>query len=319
MEDALTAPMDSTKPGELDPKEVHRLYFEERLTLKEVAKRFGYESQTPIQRIFREQGWEASHRWRHLDADRVYELYFKKGLSLKETAQKVGIKSVYQIVCLFEAKGWKARLSSTSRRDIDPEEVRNLYFDVGLTMREIAKRFGYSTCGSISRIFREQGWSALRSDVVDGLDFEEVRRLYFDDRLTLTEVRKILGATVYTIKKVFRIMDWNTRKTAYDTQEERHKAKKAAWLKHYQKLCELRNNIFSTECMICGEGREIIHRKDGKKHGPYVLWSIKGLQSLEPNDWAALCKACHLNVHALMRVKTFEWGEIETILRETAG
>ncbi|MHA2378575.1 MAG: hypothetical protein ACXADO_04875 [Candidatus Thorarchaeota archaeon] len=319
MENPLAAPVDGTKPSELDPEEVYRLYFEEKLTLKEVAKRFGYKSKTPIRRIFREQGWIARYRWRYLDADKVHELYFKEGLSLKETAKRVGVKSIYQIVSLFEANGWKARSSSTPRKDIDPEEVHVLYFDHGLTMREIAKHYGYSTCASISRIFKEQGWSALRSDVVDGLDIEDVRRLYFDDQLTLTEVSKRLGTTVYATKKVFRIMDWSTRKTAYDTEEDRSEAKKAAWLKHYQKLCDLRDSIFDTKCVICGDGREIIHRKDGEKHGSYVLWSIKGLQSLNPSDWAALCKACHLNVHALMRVKTFEWDDIETILRETAG
>jgi hypothetical protein len=41
----------------------------------------------------------------------------------------------------------------------------------------------------------------------------------------------------------------------------------------------------------------------------------KSLRAIDPNDWGALCKAYHLNVYALMRVKIFEWKDILSILR----
>lgn len=81
---------------------------------------------------------------------------------------------------------------------------------------------------------------------------------------------------------------------------------------------DLREELFGTECEICGEEREIIHRKDGMKHSPYLIQSLKGLRSVDPDEWAPVCKACHLDVHALMRVKTFEWYSIKKFLREAS-
>ncbi len=300
---------------DINPEEVYELYFKTGLTLLEVAKRFGFKSQTPIRRIFQEQGWESRHKWRILDSEQVYKLYFEDRLSLHETAKRMGVKSIYPIICIFEANGWKARNSKSHRVDIDPDDVHRLYFDEGLTMIEIAIRYGYATCGRISRIFKEQGWNPLRSDVVDDVDFDEVHRLYFDEKQPLAEVCRRLDKTVYTINKVFRIMNWEKRAQAYPTEAEREIGKKAAWKRHHEKLVNLRDEIFDTDCAICGEPRQIIHKKDGENHSPYLLWSIQGLKSLNPDEWAAVCKGCHLNVHALMRVKTFEWNEIVSILK----
>lgn len=42
----------------VDSKEVHRLYYDERLTQKEIAQKLSLNSTRPIQRIFKENGWK---------------------------------------------------------------------------------------------------------------------------------------------------------------------------------------------------------------------------------------------------------------------
>ena len=38
--------------------------------------------------------------------------------------------------------------------------------------------------------------------------------------------------------------------------------------------------------------------------------------SLNPDEWAALCKDCHLVVHTLMRINIRNWKTIVSILKE---
>ena len=303
---------------DIDPEEVHRLYFEEGLTLKEVGERLGYKSQSPIRRIFEEQGWETKKRWKELDYDRVRELYFEQKMSMEKVAKEMGLSCHYPIVCIFQEQGWKFRPSRTKKVEIDPEEVYSLYFKEGLTQLEIAERYGYKSSGAIMRIFRENDWKPIRSDIIDDINFEEVCMLYYDEQLNLTEVARKLSVTTYTLKKVFKKMDWKMRGQKHDTLEEREESNKEAEKRYLEKIRVIRDELFGTECEICGEEREIIHRKDGMKHSPYLLHSLKGLRSLVPSEWAPVCKSCHLDVHALMRVKTFEWNSIKKLLREAS-
>jgi hypothetical protein len=124
-----------------------------------------------------------------------------------------------------------------------------------------------------------------------------------------------LGLARYTLVKAFKKKGWKKRKIKYDTNDERQLAKKKAWIRHREKVIALRGHLFGEKCIICGDSKEIIHRRDGKKHGNRALWSLKALRAIDPGDWIALCKACHLNVHALMRVKIFEWKDILSVLK----
>jgi hypothetical protein len=131
-------------------------------------------------------------------------------------------------------------------------------------------------------------------------------------------VARRLEVTTHTIKKVFRKLDWKMRRHKHDTLEEREESSKKAERRYLEKIREIRDELFGTECEICGEEREVIHRKDGMRHSPYLTQSLKGLRSRDPSEWASVCKSCHLDVHALMRVKTFEWKSIKKFLREAS-
>jgi AraC-like DNA-binding protein len=309
----------STLEIEVNPEEVHRLYFEEGLILKEVAVRMGYKSQSPIRRIFKEQGWETKKKWRNLDYDKVYELYFERKMSLQKVAKEMELSSHYPIVCIFEEQGWKTRSPSGRRVEIDLHEVYKMYYEDRMTMREISEHFGYKGNSTITAIFREQGWNSRRMETVD-MDIDSVRviELYFEQKLPLAEVGRRVGKTRYALLKLFEKMDWRLRGSKCDSIEEKEERKREAQRRHQVKVNELKDEIFGTECEICGEEREIIHRKDGKRHSIYLTNSLKGLRGVNPNEWAPVCKPCHLDVHALMRVKTFEWNRIKEFLRDAS-
>lgn len=304
---------------EADPMEVHRLYFEEGLTLKEVGERLGYKSQSPIRRIFKEQGWETRKRWKELDFDRVHELYYEKKLSIPNVAKEMGLSSHYPIVAIFEEQGWKTRSPHGRRVEIEPQDVYKMYFEDKMTMTEIGEHFGYKSSSTITAIFREQGWDDRRMETVDmDIDAEHVRDLYFEQELPLREVGRRVGKTTYALKKLFEKNEWKLRGAKSETEEEREERKKEAQKRHQKKVEELREELFGSECEICDGEREIIHRKDGMRHSPYLILSLKGLRSIDPSEWAPVCKSCHLDVHALMRVKTFEWTSIKKFLREAS-
>ncbi len=301
-----------------DPGEVHRLYFEDGLTLKQVGERLGYKSQSPIRRIFKEQGWETTKRWRNLDYDRVYELYFDRKLPLYKVAKEMELPQ-YQIICIFDEQGWERRSPHARRFEINSDDVFKMYYEEKKTMKEIAESYGYRSGAPITAIFRKQGWSTRIMETVDlDIDANHVRELYFEQELSLEEVGRRIGKTRYALKKLFEKMEWKLKGSTCDSIEEREARKRTAQQKHQEKVNELREELFGTECEICGEDREIIHRKDGQKHSPYLIQSLKGLRSIDANKWAPVCRSCHLDVHALMRVKTFEWESIKKFLREAS-
>ncbi|TFF86655.1 hypothetical protein EU519_01110 [Candidatus Thorarchaeota archaeon] len=194
-----------------------------------------------------------------------------------------------------------------------------MYYEDKMTMTDIARHFGYKGSSTITALFRENGWEKRRGDTVDrDIDIEQVRKLYFEQRLPLQEVGRRSGKTTYALKKLFRRMEWSLRNTEAQSVEEREERKRQAQKRHHEKVRRLRDEIFGTECEICGVERDVVHRKDGKSHSPYLINSLRGLRSVEPNEWAPLCKACHLDVHALMRVKTFEWENIKRFLRNAS-
>ena len=140
--------------------------------------------------------------------------------------------------------------------------------------------------------------------------------MYFEEKLPLTEIQSRLGKTGYAINKVFTKMEWEKRKIAHETEEERKRSQKEASDRYIDSVKELREELFGSECEICGTGKNTIHRKDGKRHSSNLLWSKKGLESIDPKEWAALCKECHLVVHTLMRINIRDWKTIVPILKE---
>lgn len=297
--------------------DIHRMYFQERMTHSEIAEKLGYRSTKSIQQVFREEGWEARSGKMTDIEDEVHRLYFDEGLSQREVAEELGLKSVKAIRRVFEEQGWETR----PKRDLDSEkQVQELYFDEELTQSEVAEELGMSTRW-VQDVFRRNEWEA-RSRKIEDIE-DDISRLYFEEKHTQKEVAKELNLSKDTVLRVFQEMDWESRAPRrgvtmrkFESEEERVEAKREHRRATYERIKELREDIFGSKCEICSVDSEsrkhFIHKKDGSEHDDINLWSLRDLQKIDPNEWQRLCTACHRGSHWINDELGMEWDEIES-------
>ncbi|MHA1485221.1 MAG: hypothetical protein ACTSPR_07885 [Candidatus Thorarchaeota archaeon] len=147
--------------------------------------------------------------------------------------------------------------------------------------------------------------------------------MYFDEELSQMEVARRLGlASDSPIKRIFREEGWKPRVNRipryFKTDDERKLARREKREAHNLSIHELREDLFGSECRICGITREeriiAIHRKDGSGHEEEALRRVRFLESVNPDEWAALCIPCHYGVHWIMEKLNVEWDDIESCI-----
>ncbi len=202
----------------------------------------------------------------------VHRLYFEDGKTQREIAEQLEVKR-HTIITMFKERGWEARPSAPRREEVNPDDVYKLYFQEGLSQKEVAEKLGLSSPSPIKRVFEESKWEP---------------RGRWDKPVT---------------------------RTHFSSEEEREEARKERSDKFQQELKEMREQLFGIECKICGTSNKertiAIHRKDFTEHRQNKLW-IKGeLDSIDPEEWVALCVACHRGVHWMYEQHGAEWKDIE--------
>lgn len=339
---------------EIIQEEVRFLYYEQKMTQREIAKHFGYKSGHKIRDIFDEQGWKVRPKKTDIDVDEVYRQYYIEKKTILNVAKHLGFKTKKPIERVFKEERWKTR----DKMQIDSDEVHQMYFHKKMSQEEIAEYFGYKSATRIRCIFKEQGWK-IKPKGMD-LDKAEIWQLYFVEKKTKREIAQQLGFRSYTpITRIFKENGWTSRSSRKElNQEDVHllyydneqsmieiaekldvsithiyeQIKKWGWTtnrtpiitdedrkarrKKYQlEIHDLRDKIFGTECTICGEAKHLIHRKDGVPHNSSTLWSKGNLESLTSDEWVALCKPCHEGVHALMQIRNWGWDQIYSVMK----
>ncbi len=341
----------SPKTGEeIDPEEFCRLYLEEGMSLRKMGKHFGFkDGRKTMQRILKACGVEirsVGFQKADIDPEDLYRLYFGEGWGLNECAEHFQCKSTDPILRVFTEEGWKTRYQETYEKEIDPEEVFRLYDEEGLSLKTIGEHFGVSI-GPIRRILKENNMEYSQEIQIDP---KSIHRLYFDEGFSKEEVCELLGVSKKPIDRIFKEEGWDKRPVGFQPVEidlddfkqlyyeeeleldliaerlqvstitvirfrEEHKLEDRV-LKYGK---ELRDEIFGTECRLCGKHYEHVHKKDGKPHKSHILWSRKSLLKLNPDDWAALCMPCHRVSHTLMRAYDFDWNQIEKKVKDILG
>jgi len=286
--------------------EVRRLYFDEGLTHREVAERLGFKSTRPIVHIFREMKWTTRYKKRTLltrkdvDDENVRKLYFDDGLSMNKVAKKLNT-SLNVNRGIFRENRWKSHYDPAKRLVETPDsslhpldhmtvgqdkpgllnapkdsagEVYRLYFEEGLSQREVAYRLGFRSDRPIRRIFEENGWQVRISMGGAGK-----RRRYYE-----SEEQRRLAKNKSRKRTQKRIL--NLREDLFGTS------------------CHICGTV----------RKLAIHQKDCTGHDEDALWRISVLKSVDPNEWAALCIPCHRGTHWMMEKHWVGWDELERVL-----
>ena len=281
---------------EIDPEEVHKLYFDELWDLKEIAQHLGCKSLDPLRRVFREQGWKTRYQEtyeKEIDPEEVFKLY-DEGVSIRKIGEHYDV-SYGRIHRIFEEHDKKYG----QEIQLDPKIIHRLYFEEGLTRDEVCERLGVSRT-PIDRIFEEQEWEKRPAGFQPvEIDLDEFKKLYYEEELELEEMSKRLQVSFRTLLRVREEQVLEDRVLKYGK--------------------ELRDEIFGTECRLCGDPYEHVHRKDGTPHKSHILWSRKSLLKLNPDEWAALCVPCHRVTHTLMRAYDFDWNQVEKKIKQMLG
>ncbi|MDF1540551.1 MAG: hypothetical protein P1Q69_16765 [Candidatus Thorarchaeota archaeon] len=280
----------------INPDEVYDLYFNKGWTLREMIEHFECKSTDPILRVMDENGGKTQYQEsleaiEQIDPDEVYTLYNEEGYSLRRIGEIYGV-SIGPIRRMFIENEWEYG----QEIKIDRDELYRLYFTLGLTRDEVTERMGVSR-KVFDRVFDEEGWEA-RPQGFQPVDIEvdEYKRLYYVEELELEKMAEQLNVSVRTVIRFREEQGLEDRVLKYGK--------------------DLRDEIFGTECRLCGNPYEHVHKKDGVPHDSHILWSRKSLLQLNPDDWAALCVSCHQLTHALMKVYGLDWEEIEEHIKE---
>ena len=204
------------------------------------------------------------------------------------------------------------------------QQVYRLYFNEGKTQREIAKELEIKR-HTIIAMFKEKGWEARpAAPRREEVNPDDVYKLYFQEGLLQGEVAEKLGlSSTSPIQRIFKENDWEPRgrwnkpptRRHFSSEEERKEAIKERSNKRQQELKEIREQLFGTECKICGTNNEertiAIHRKDFTEHRQNKLWIKSELDSIDLEEWVSLCVACHRGVHWMHEQHGAEWKDIE--------
>lgn len=218
-------------------------------------------------------------------------------------------------------------MSAKSLNRANIEEVHYLYYKENMTQRQIAERLGFSSHASINKLFKEQGWKARpAAPPREEANSSEVYHLYFILGKSMKEISEELELRgISPIQRIFKEKGWKSRgssvkKRQFKNDEARALAKKERDTAHFQEIKKLREEIFGTMCEICrckkNDRTLAIHRKDFTEHKQNHLWTKGNLQSIAPEEWVALCIACHRGVHWLKDSLGFQWNVVKSYLNE---
>ncbi|MBN2230935.1 MAG: sigma-70 region 4 domain-containing protein, partial [Candidatus Thorarchaeota archaeon] len=248
-----------------------------------------------------------------IDPYDVYQLYIIGKSTLGETAEKLGLKTVRPIRRILKDNGWKVK----HHEKIDYDEIYKLHSEDGLSLGRIGKIVGL-TASTIRKAFKERGWETKRISINrEPPDIEKVFSLYYEEGLTKEEVAEELNASDSTIRRIFREMGWPSKIRKFETDSKRKVANEEKKKEIARRTIELREKLFGVNCKICGVSKEektlIVHRKDGTEHERDILWRVRFLRTVKPDEWASLCHSCHPGVHWMMDTFKLSYKDIKGI------
>ena len=263
-------------------KEIHRLYFDEKLTQRVIAKLFGVGEAT-LSRLFERQNWTSR--------------FERRGIQKRK----------------FETDK-ERRAASRERRRETQKRIRELRESIFGTKCEI--------CGTDTKVSNkvlcihkkdgtEHAADALwRKDYLMKLKRNEWALLCIPCHRGIHWLMKWFDWNWKDVMSCF-LKRKNSQKLEPITREDFDLETKPKSNANRINPKDMRKLLFGTKCQTC-ESRKtlVIHRKDGRPHENRILASTKYLRELNPAEWVALCRNCHRQVTWANDILGAIWDEI---------
>lgn len=188
-------------------KKIKTLY-SEGMTIKNLAKEMGYNRGT-IRKMIKENKLERKKLTTEeikvikKFSNQVIELYTLKRLSIRKISELLEVNT-FKVVKVLRERGIKIRgKNELSSLNLDENEIRNLYINQGMTMKEVAKK---CNCGitTISSFCKKRGITKRRKTRIN-VPIELIIEMY-KKGYDCTKIAKSLGCSPSTIKEKLQIL-----------------------------------------------------------------------------------------------------------------
>ncbi|MHA1963660.1 MAG: hypothetical protein ACXACG_10240 [Candidatus Thorarchaeota archaeon] len=266
-------------------QEIYRLYYEDKLTQREIANRYGVGEAT-LSRFFYQQGWTSRFERRGIPK-RKFENDEQRKEASKERRRKtqrrlrelrMSIFGTKCDICDIETKGERRKLAI---HRIDGSEHH----------REALWRKEY-----LSSLKKEE-WAPLCIPCHRGIHW-----------------------LMDWVNKDYEFIKFQSKQTSQSSRESLRPLTRKDYCKpntcssKRESAKEVRKSLFGESCYFCGEiekGKKmVIHRKDGRPHESRILASAKYLRNLDPDEWVPLCNKCHRHVTWARDILGMKWDDL---------
>lgn len=200
-------------PEVIDPEEVRRLYWDEGLSLRAVAERFGVNGVTILntmqyhgipRRSHTEAGALAARLGKCcksiLDSEEIRKLYWEEELSMPVIAERFGLASITIYYFMRrnniprrtkdEAHALAFKLGRYPKSRIDPDEIKRLYLEEELSMQAIGERLGMSNAGIHYIMNRDNISRRPRNEATQLARYKVLEQILSPEELSLVSIGK---------------------------------------------------------------------------------------------------------------------------------
>lgn len=238
---------ETSKEPYKDEGELRRLYIDEDMTQVEIAEELGVSDST-ISNWIRHFGIEKEPDYPWRDADRLRELYWNKEHSIHEIADRWDTHGNIIHRWMRRHDIPRRQFDRSEREFYDKELLERLYWDEGLSQRQIAERFGETQVavsdvmielGVNTRGFAEGGWVAKRVNRAyfrTNRDGYEIAGSRCGDETFRVSIHRLVAVAEYGFEEVSKgvvhhrnEIPWDNRpsnlEVMSDREHKRHHAK----------------------------------------------------------------------------------------------
>ena len=159
-----------------------------------------------------------------LDVERIKTLYYVEKKSQREIADILGCSRTV-IARRMKGLGLTVRSKSDERKkrliEVDLSEIVRLYFEKRLSAREVGKRLGMSE-STVAERLKKGGYQLrkARPPRFSDKDLSEIKRLYFEQEMTLVEIAARYNCPYRTFLRHLKAQGIQLRKPRRKKREE---------------------------------------------------------------------------------------------------